>query len=1099
MKKYKLYSLIIAVIFSATNIHAQTLDDNYSEVRSYLNSMFQQLNKNRVPTGILLDYGIDLVDMEDYDGTVLADSTYVNVDIYRDILKTIISSDVKTNYNSSYNSVKAKIDALDNVSVDGPIKLSAAFFQYNVIKSNAIEDNLIVYDEVNNKVCDAYNDNGWINPYDTKNLFAVTVGAQSSDSSSVQYVLPDEYYFTNSSITQMYFDAGDGLGYRPCLKNSTISVNYTTEGIKTLKLRIRTLQGQYLESHTYIQIKFPNVSIQGGSIYTTEDYTETIDGITLSARIVYDSSISSQIRKPFIVVEGFDPWMLQNIYQSDTNNGYNPYPQSNIHTGYTDYEDYKYVFNNILHDEYGYDVIYVDWDNCTADIKKNAILLQKIIEDINLQKAVAGSTEKNVILGLSMGGLISRYALRNMEQNGTKHEVATYISGDTPHLGVNVPIGLQIFIEQLLSFVHGFDTAYSLFDEYLSNRLSEGESIIKDVLYSDAARQMMYYSAIGTDIIDYFHVEWQEELDRIGFPSGDNNEGIELLALTNNSSYEHIYGLIQDDSGDEHLLYIDGYAKASVLLDFVFSFYQDFFDMLLDNTEIEEVSKTLGSNRIEIDAEVNLLRSENVGKPLSKLKVIYSKKFLWLDCFEKRITIFDSEVNIPSVPLYYEDFPGSVYTLNSSGSHHYNGNASNLLGKYQYQLGFKSNIMFVPTASALNIIGGGRSEYKQDFNNNLLIPKVDIPFDSYHIDNSLDENIDTKTHINFSDYAYRWLSNQINMTIEGPDFVPLKGEYLNLSGVGQYRISGLEVSDNLNWYVSNESIAKIDRTTGKLTAVSNGIVQITAQYHVRNTLYRKTKNVYIGFPDFAITKRYIPGEGYKFTATLAGDTNVGLSELNENMGIKYEWYTIDSNGNCVPIPDAENADSYSYLPSGEEVITIVLRLVDNSGNSSPMRSITINMTVPFEVNYQYVVIDANKNIHFMKTAGGFDTGLPNEDFTITFRNVILNDNDNILTNISRYIKGNKCYMSCYNTNSNTGVSVVGNKVRLVDKWTFNLFDQNIFVASIADALENSNGERKVLTEYELVIMNSELEALQRVPFRIIYNPMFITIPGYPRF
>lgn len=55
------------------------------------------------------------------------------------------------------------------------------------------------------------------------------------------------------------------------------------------------------------------------------------------------------------------------------------------------------------------------------------------------------------------------------------------------------------------------------------------------------------------------------------------------------------------------------------------------------------------------------------------------------------------------------------------------------------------------------------------------------------------------------------------------------------------------------------------------------------------------------------------------------------------------------------------------------------------------------------------------------------------------------------------------------------------------------------MASIADALENSNGERKVLTEYELVIMNSELEALQRVPFRIIYNPMFITTPGYPRF
>lgn len=195
MKKYKLYTLILAVIFSITNIHAQTFDDNYSEVRSYLNSMFQQLNKNRVPTGLLLDYGIDLVDMEDYDGTMLADSTYVNVDIYRDILKTLISSDVKTNYNSSYNGVKAKIDALDNVAVDGLIKLSAAFYQYNVIKPNAIKDNLIVYDAANNKVRDAFDENGWINPYDTKILFAFVAGAQICESFSVQYTLPNDYFF----------------------------------------------------------------------------------------------------------------------------------------------------------------------------------------------------------------------------------------------------------------------------------------------------------------------------------------------------------------------------------------------------------------------------------------------------------------------------------------------------------------------------------------------------------------------------------------------------------------------------------------------------------------------------------------------------------------------------------------------------------------------------------------------------------------------------------------------------------------------------------------------------------------------------------------
>lgn len=1091
MKKYKLYTLILAVIFSITNTYAQTLDDNYSEVRSYLNSMFQQLNKNRVPTGLLLDYGIDLVDLEDYDGTILADSTYVNVDIYRDILKTIISTDVKTNYNSSYNSVKAKIDALDNVSVDGPITLSAAFFRYNVIKPNAIEDNLIVYDETNNKVRDAFNENGWINPYDTKNLFAVSVGAQRSDSFSVQYILPDEYYFTNSAITQMHFDAGDGLGYRPYLKNSTIAVNYTTEGIKTLKFRIRTLQGQYLESHTYIQIKHPDASIQGGSIYTTKDYNETIDGATLSARIVYDSSISSQILKPFIVVEGFDPWMLQDIYQSNTNNGHNPYPQSNIHTGYTDYEDYKYVFNNILHDEYRYDVIYVDWDNCTADIKKNAILLQKIIKDINLMKASTGSTEKNVILGLSMGGLIARYALRDMEIKNETHEVAAYISGDTPHLGVNVPIGYQILLNQLLSFIHGYDNTLYIADLFLDGQINESEKIIKDIITSDAAKQMMYRYVNGTYISDDCYNAWQQELTDMGFPQGDSGKGMILLAMANNDSSYDENSLIES----KHLLSANGYVKASLWSMLLVKLFDGLIDTGDSLEEILNFGTILGSNRIDIDIEVNPFSSVNIGKTLSKFKLTYTKKFLWL--FPKTFTIFNSHVYMPANSLYYEDFPGSKYCFrledmngvkHNNAQYLFNWSESGVLGGYSFHGGFSDYIMFVPTASALNITNNGNplteANYKNDYATTSN-PITNTPFHSYYIDvyDDPNRNIDTREHIKFSPNAYKWIANQINMNIDGPDVALASA---------QYTVSGLNDSEaSISWSVSDDTVASID-DSGKLTILKNGVVDVIACYWNQNgKLYRKTKSVLVEFPDIAITKRYAAGYGYKFSATIVDDYNSTLSDIISSCNLQCEWSLIDSDGNVIT--ETIPSSSFEYLPENDEAVTITFRLVDRLGNKSDMRSVSFNLKTPFNSNYTYVVVNTYGGVYFIKEDNTYDIGLPTDDLTITFRNEIMNDNDNLLTLISKYLKGNNCYMDCYNANLGYGVSLVGSKgsrVSMSLKWSFNLFNHSTFIEDIESAINYEGTTRQVISEYDLVIKNSAFEALQRMPFRIIYNPYF---------
>ncbi|WP_225035041.1 T9SS type A sorting domain-containing protein [Winogradskyella sp. SM1960] len=115
-------------------------------------------------------------------------------------------------------------------------------------------------------------------------------------------------------------------------------------------------------------------------------------------------------------------------------------------------------------------------DGGTDFIERNAMLLVELITIINTDKAL-NSPDQNVIIGPSMGGLISRYALNYMEANSMDADTRLFISFDAPHLGANVPIGLQ---HQL---------------NYLANNplspVTELQPFIDSLLKSPAGRQLL--------------------------------------------------------------------------------------------------------------------------------------------------------------------------------------------------------------------------------------------------------------------------------------------------------------------------------------------------------------------------------------------------------------------------------------------------------------------------------------------------------------------------------------------------------------------------------------------------------------------------------
>ena len=84
-----------------------------------------------------------------------------------------------------------------------------------------------------------------------------------------------------------------------------------------------------------------------------------------------------------------------------------------------------------------FDLIIVDMD-LSVEIQGNAFAL------INLLESVKSKTQDQItVIGLEIGGLISRYALTYMEKNNMNHRVGLHVTSDTPHQGLNIPYGLQ--------------------------------------------------------------------------------------------------------------------------------------------------------------------------------------------------------------------------------------------------------------------------------------------------------------------------------------------------------------------------------------------------------------------------------------------------------------------------------------------------------------------------------------------------------------------------------------------------------------------------------------------------------------------------------
>ena len=537
MKKLCLWftGVIILCLF-CENISAQTETD--TTFFTQMNYIFSHVDKSKVPYGILRDFGMELTNIENYSGTAaLADSNYADIDAFWDVYQTLLTSRVSTAATGFVSSAIA--DSLWYIQRQpGQIVLSGLYFNYSRFKDNAAGNYITI---TNNQLYDKYVGGVWQNPYQSEKAFLISPPVNFYQGQSLQIVLPANLWFTNNAagITSMQLDAGDGVGYRTLTVGQPLTINYADTGLKQWTYKLTISGGAILYSHSEIQIQTDYSSgsqmmSPTGEVFPPSPFTATKSYLGIAGKgyaSIHYANADHILRKPLIVAEGYDPG---NITKPEEKYGENTYEQF-INDATND--PGSQLIGLLSGSTQQYDIIYVDWKNGVDYLQRNAYLLETIIQWVNANKQPLNDLiQPNVVLGQSMGGVIARYALKDMENTGLNHNTRLYISDDAPHQGANVPEGYQHLARHArgLYIRAGVSTIIVEIIQLIRGRFSPIAAL--SLADQPASKQMLINFVNGNNTIDNsVHNSWQTELKNIGYPNGFTGTPFKKVAVSNGS------------------------------------------------------------------------------------------------------------------------------------------------------------------------------------------------------------------------------------------------------------------------------------------------------------------------------------------------------------------------------------------------------------------------------------------------------------------------------------------------------------------------------------------------------------------------------------
>ncbi|MEM9981613.1 MAG: hypothetical protein AAF734_03885, partial [Bacteroidota bacterium] len=524
--------------------------------------IFGQLDFSEVTSGVLLDRSFPFTELSLYDGREIPEADraahQLNWAKWKRVYATLFSGLVRDIELSSYipsneppgppvptpydDDVPIAVPPIDpgteirkmrygslekivkNTTQGDTIPVAVIHFETHYIDSLALTDNRLQVTGERLQDVPSRTDS----PYLSRRVLAAAI-TQKVLPQRTYFHFPVSLFFENypPNVSGLIFTVQEGTEtttHRMSL-GGTVAVDFTSGGEKQFSLQL--MQGGFPTG----LITYFSATVEAPASPTTFRYSSAAPDViwdlnaasgyedeeghfkaaTGKAYISYGCG-NGQLTKPLIVLQGFTP---QGFEEFEVTYG------DFISRLSTDYP-----FSTLKEDleNAGYDLIYLEYDNGTDYIQRNAFLLEALINRVNNAKI---SNEPIMMIGISMGGLVARYALAGMEARFKDHEVDTFISFDTPHQGANVPLGFQYMLKQIAGTKIQTRVLGILIDEIDLSSTDPNLTLSVDLLESPAARQMLRYQALELNSFPLvfedrsLYSTFQAELRNTGLPDAN--------------------------------------------------------------------------------------------------------------------------------------------------------------------------------------------------------------------------------------------------------------------------------------------------------------------------------------------------------------------------------------------------------------------------------------------------------------------------------------------------------------------------------------------------------------------------------------------------
>lgn len=478
-----------------------------SDYTLLVDSLLTHLDKGRIPTGILYDRVLSLATLHGFSPTALSSATHFFQSYHE--LKSAAYVLGSFPYGRAGLRPLAVSAASGATQQGGQLPIGLLDYQFALLDTLAEERGTIR--EINGLYYD-----GSGSPYQTK---AVSIVAPMADTvnQNVQLTLPSTFLLRNvgRTLSSLQVQADNFSVFLPVGGSSNVS--FSSPGSKTLLFSLYFSDGSSTQARAQVYVKpalasreiivpiSPNIVSQPWTDYNgIRAYGE---GEAASYLYHPLSHVDGRLRNPVIVLDGFDPLDKRKIPRIASD--FAPLapalqaPGRERDVVILNFPKSRRPITNPRQTVYG------DVDGGADYIERNALVLVELLS--RLKPMMADPTQKITIIGPSMGGMISRYALALMEKNYAnpansatynnpywKHNVDTWISFDAPHQGANIPLGDQYFLKYFMDMSETAETS--------AGRLN-----------SIAARQMLVsHNLPGTE--QNYHVPFMRNMNTNGLP-----------------------------------------------------------------------------------------------------------------------------------------------------------------------------------------------------------------------------------------------------------------------------------------------------------------------------------------------------------------------------------------------------------------------------------------------------------------------------------------------------------------------------------------------------------------------------------------------------